>query len=620
MANSALDRSIADRTKPGRAALLSRLGPAVLFYCLALTGAELVRAGSGVTDSVAAENDNAMRMVEVRDFLAGQSWFDLTQYRLGLADGVLMHWSRLIDLPIASLIRFFGLFLENAQAEAAAVTTWPILLSAVLLWPLGFAARRVAGPAVAAPVMHIALGLGAIFIFTCGRFAPGAIDHHNAQLALAMWIAAMLADPDKRPASYVIAGFASAVAIAIGAEMVPYVAIACAVVALQWVWHGNIFALPARVFGLSLALSISALFVLTVPPRDYAVVTCDSLSLGFYALSALGGAALALLTVLPKTSSRLVRIMFAAATGGFLLLAARIIAPQCLGNPLGSLDPMLVRLWLNSVTEAQPVLKQAIIAPESLGGLYAVGLFAMIVCLFRSIRREKTELHLVLLALIGVSWGVALLQVRGAVFANLLSILPLSLLIGDIRKSVNERPNDKKLALGYVAVVILSVPAVWAVAGFAIVKGPSALGNFDSDSGSGAASESKECSSPADMAALGALEAGTVVAPSNSGADILRDTSHRVLSAPYHRNQKGMLTELRIGQASPAEAKALLKGANVSILAFCETDPQTSSLIELKPDGLYANLARGMVPDYLDPVGGETKDGQGFRLYYVRAD
>ena len=48
--------------------------------------------------------DDAMRLVEVRDFLAGQGWFDLTQYRLSPPDGVPMHWSRLIDLPLAALI------------------------------------------------------------------------------------------------------------------------------------------------------------------------------------------------------------------------------------------------------------------------------------------------------------------------------------------------------------------------------------------------------------------------------------------------------------------------------------------------------------------------------------
>ena len=49
--------------------------------------------------------DDVLRMVQVRDLLAGQGWFDLTQHRLDApAGGVAMHWSRLVDLPLAGLI------------------------------------------------------------------------------------------------------------------------------------------------------------------------------------------------------------------------------------------------------------------------------------------------------------------------------------------------------------------------------------------------------------------------------------------------------------------------------------------------------------------------------------
>lgn len=60
----------------------------------------------GVTFGTSSlSTDDAMRLVEVRDLLAGQNWFDLTQYRLNSPNGVVTHWSRLIDLPLAVLIQ-----------------------------------------------------------------------------------------------------------------------------------------------------------------------------------------------------------------------------------------------------------------------------------------------------------------------------------------------------------------------------------------------------------------------------------------------------------------------------------------------------------------------------------
>ena len=41
---------------------------------------------------------------QVRDWMAGQSWFDVVQHRLNPPLGVDMHWSRLVDAPIAAIM------------------------------------------------------------------------------------------------------------------------------------------------------------------------------------------------------------------------------------------------------------------------------------------------------------------------------------------------------------------------------------------------------------------------------------------------------------------------------------------------------------------------------------
>src|SRR6185436_10904859 len=80
--------------------------------------------------------DDAMRLVEVRDFLAGQGWFDLTQYRLA-PPGLPMHWSRLIDLPLAALIGLGKTVLPAALAERLVLIVWPAAL--LLLFFAGIA-------------------------------------------------------------------------------------------------------------------------------------------------------------------------------------------------------------------------------------------------------------------------------------------------------------------------------------------------------------------------------------------------------------------------------------------------------------------------------------------------
>ena len=46
------------------------------------------------------DTDDNMRMMQVRALLDGQGWYDLSQHRMA---GSNIHWSRLVDLPIATL-------------------------------------------------------------------------------------------------------------------------------------------------------------------------------------------------------------------------------------------------------------------------------------------------------------------------------------------------------------------------------------------------------------------------------------------------------------------------------------------------------------------------------------
>jgi len=48
---------------------------------------------SGKLGLFGTENDDVMRLVQIRDLLAGQSWYDHSQYRMGGAGGTMIHWS-----------------------------------------------------------------------------------------------------------------------------------------------------------------------------------------------------------------------------------------------------------------------------------------------------------------------------------------------------------------------------------------------------------------------------------------------------------------------------------------------------------------------------------------------
>jgi hypothetical protein len=118
------------------------------------------------------DTDDNMRLMQVRGLLNGQGWFDLRNYRLNPPGGFNIHWSRLVDLPIAGLIVLLRPFVGAAEAERLACGIAPLLPMAVTLAALGATLRRLVHP-FAWP-----LGL-ALFLATnvcLGMFMPDRID------------------------------------------------------------------------------------------------------------------------------------------------------------------------------------------------------------------------------------------------------------------------------------------------------------------------------------------------------------------------------------------------------------------------------------------------------------
>src|SRR5919197_3061771 len=83
----------------------------------ALAVAQLMAEYWPMTAQTMHDADDALRLVQVRSFLAGQGWFDLHEARLAPPLGYDSHWSRLIDAGLAGLFLAFNLTANHALAE-----------------------------------------------------------------------------------------------------------------------------------------------------------------------------------------------------------------------------------------------------------------------------------------------------------------------------------------------------------------------------------------------------------------------------------------------------------------------------------------------------------------------
>ena len=186
---------------------------------------------------------------------------------------------------------------------------------------------------------------------TNGMFMPERIDHHGWQLALLALSIAAIADP-KRVRGGLVLGISSALSLAIGLEMIIYLALAGAAMVLMWVAdRGRARAACAlmRCAGGRLRARFPRCSLLTTIARRCAT----RLSPVWLSDALLGGALMyGLAWLSPGDWKR--RLALAVVAGVVIAGFHALMWPHCLQR-LEGVSPEVDRLWLSHVKEARPV-------------------------------------------------------------------------------------------------------------------------------------------------------------------------------------------------------------------------------------------------------------------------
>jgi len=536
------------------------------------------------------DTDDNMRMMEVRAWLNGQAWYDLRQYRLSPPQGFNIHWSRLVDLPIAAIILAVKPFFGTAVAERAAIAIAPILPLLVVLFSLGLTVRRLIAPASYAVAAFVLLGAGS----TLSMFTPARIDHHGWQLAMVAVIMAGLADPKARRGGATV-GIASALSLVIGFEMMPYLALAGIAIVLRWVLAAD-QSRRLQTYGVALAGGSAFGFAIFASNDNWQPL-CDVLSPPWMSTMVLAGGLLFMLGRLPLRSpaARLAAAAVAAALlGGFMALAW----PQCLGRPEGVSDE-LQREWLNNIREARPITVQDWRIGAMMIALPAVGLIGGILAALNA-RHDRDWDRLATwgsIALLSVC-GFALLffQIRAAAAAQLLAIPFAVYLIWTIVPLLRASENIVVRVIGVAAILFaasgLLVP-------FALQMVPKAA---DKPAYAAVRKAGASCSTIPAMAPLNRVPRATILTMVDLGPRLITLTHHDAIAGPYHRNGEQILDVHRAFEGNEANARRIARKYGATLLLICPNFAEATVYRSKAPKGFYAGLERGTVPAWLEPV------------------
>lgn len=580
----------ADKMAAGLASAFRRYGVSAvaLIVWLEYAVANLVLAFRHPAGLIA---DDAMRLVQIRDLLAGQSWFDVTQWRMDPPLGVAMHWSRLIDAPIAGLILFFRPFAGADAAELWAVSLWPLLL----LLAVWLATARIAQRLVDREAGVAALLLSVACIFTLGYFHPGEIDHHNAHIALSLWTAALLMDADRSPRAAASCAALCVVSLAIGLETLPYVIAVIGAIVGVWIVKGEAGAACVRAFGFSFAATALILLFTVVASRER--WSADNLAFsGIHAaLSIAGGVSLALLTRLRISSAdRLKRAMGISLLAIFLFALLLAADPGFLAGPYDWITPELNRVWLSRIEEARSPLQTASLEPGFFFATYIYALLGVLASVLAAVLVEPDRRFgaLVLVLLSAVALAVSTFEVRGAPFAILFCIpgLAAAIRLLALRTMQPGWARAGAMVLGLAAATDFTFMMI----------GAYAIEGIDRVTARNAARDaSQDCMGAQAAQPLLALPPGQVAAFIDVPPAILLYTHDSVMAGSY-RDPDAILDTYRLFSAPPSQGLRIVRRRGVSYIMTCSTSNDYAFYkSEGGRTGLLSRLDAGAIPDWL---------------------
>ncbi len=277
--------------------------------------------------------------------------------------------------------------------------------------------------------------------------------------------------------------------------------------------------------------------------------------------------------------------------------------PACLHDPQAAVDPLLRKLWLENVGEARPLLGIVAAYPLKFVTFALAALLGFAGALAAAWREQgETRLHwLVVCAFVAIGLATAMWQVRALSSASALAIFGGAWIVArSIDWAARSAGPLAKLVPFALGLPFCSI--FWAIVTPAQAE-------------SGAVAGRTICRTPAAIGALGALPRSVLLAPIDMGSDILADSHHSVVAAPYHRNNHGNREMVDAMMAEPGAARRIVHDSGAAYIVFCPAMPELEIYAAASADSLATALLTGKPPQWLAP---EPIAGSPYRIYKVR--
>lgn len=533
------------------------------------------------------DNDNFMRLHQIKTFIESPSWYLHPLQDFNPQDGQIMHWSRLPDLPILAAYYPLKLFVTHELALQISISVLPLIYLLALVYFLTRITCTVFN--VKPPFLTV---IYAFFSVASLKFLPGHIDHHNLQLLLFSCFIWALFSPQYHQKRYLYtASISIALSLLIGLEALPFYILSLGFLAIYALYYDLKKLIHIRNIALQVTLFGALLMALFQPVGSWFNPQYDILTLPllcFFLAAALS------LSITKLHPTFLVLLLTTALCVSFTWT----IFPDVLKPPFLTYPNLLIKYWLSHVSEARPLPQVFTEAKHfSSNWLYIGTIFPAIFSIFLLKESKQRVYYLIFLIslLPAIFW-----QVRTILFSSVLAI-PLQVIIGlKIFHKVNT------------PIIRIIIPLFISPILFAVVISHME-GNLQKEQ------DKKELSSlnATDLIKQLGITGKKIFAPMDQGANIITLTNNAIITAPYHRNIRGNLLYINTLLSDDLDnTYSLLKREGIELFMFEKKDSQNKYMSQEKSNqSLLQRMLDDNPPSWLIPIG---DNGDGITLYKLK--
>jgi len=548
------------------------------------------------------DSDCYMRLVRVSDLYNTGRWYDPVILRSNAPDGERLHWTRPFDVlllagavPLALLTDF-----------ESALFWWGVIISPLLMIATIIALQWSAKPILDKDGPILACFVFVLQIIVLAYYQAGRPDHHSLLIfffVLSVGFALrMILRPFNAFLCY-IAGAIGALSIWISVESMLPICIIMAVLGLLWILENGDFARKSLHYSIAIFVFTVFSMILERPWYDLTTQEFDRLSIVHW--SVIGFIAIFWITISifgryeSLFQRALYRFSFVFAGAAAIALTTLFCFTGFFKGPFADVDPRIIPIWLNKVSEVQPLISgsDSLVVPAQLLGSAVLCLPFLCYVILRESRNENWKGWVFILLAPAVFILLALYQIRWSVYAQILLIISMTALMVLLRQRGPKTGFLRTLKNVFIVLVFsLGFLLLGLLADVIFKKG-------DSEKSRHEVSLIQICEylNDAEQWRQRNLRILTHI---DFGAEILYRTRHEVIGTPYHRNSPGILTTYEIMTAdTDAKALGLVQKREIGLILLCPKS--TESVFYSKPgheSTFYKRLLDDTIPNWLRKV------------------